>query len=349
MPEFVEIAAKPFVKLAYPEETTFFSIDRVAAEWHEPSRRSYGVTAATLPILWRALRDVDLVVCQPALLPPWSPRWMCSALFDREALRGHVPLLRPWGPQLLRWRGTARLAVIDWEDSPLIERHDLFLLRRATRYFKRELPADRWRLFTKTVQRRLPSSRFRRHPERAAWIDRIRPVSLGLPRRFVDDPRRRRAEKTADVFFAGLVDGSSTVRRQGIAEIRRLAAEGVRVDAPTERLPPGEFWDRMSRAWLTWSPEGLGWDCFRHYESLACGSVPLINTPSIERYEPLADGVHAFYYSVEPGGLVRCISRALADKDRLRAMATAGAEHVLRNHTPRALAEHVVAESLSAP
>lgn len=349
MPEFVEIGARPFVKLAYPSETTFFSIDRVADAWHDPPRRSYRVTAATLPILWRALRGPDLVVCEPASLPPWSPRWLLSALFDREALRGHVPLLRPWGPQLLRWRRPARLAVVDREDSPLIERHDLFLLRRATRYFKRELPADRWRLFTKTGHRRLPSPRFRRHPARAAWVDRIRPFSLGLPQRFVDDPRRRQAEKTTDVFFAGLVDGSSTVRRQGLAEIRRLAAEGVRVDMPAARLTPDEFWERMSRAWLTWSPEGLGWDCFRHYESLACGSVPVINVPSIERHEPLVDGIHAFHYAVEPGGLARCITHALADKDRLRAMAAAGAEHVLRHHTPRALAEHVVTESLGAP
>jgi hypothetical protein len=157
------------------------------------------VTAATLPALWRAIRRADLVVCEPSPLPPWSPRWIGRSILDRRVAHGHVPLLRPWGPELLRWRRPAHLAVVDREDTPFIDRQHLFLLHRATRYFKRELPADRWRLFTKTAHRGLPTIRFRRRPAHAARIDRIRPISLGLPLSFVDDPRRRQAEKTTDV------------------------------------------------------------------------------------------------------------------------------------------------------
>lgn len=249
MPQIVEIAARPYVKLAYPDETTCFSTGREAA-WHDPARRSYCVTATTLPVLWRALRQADLVVCEPCALPPWSHRWIARSLFDRRALRGHVPLLRPWGPQLLRWRRPARLAVVDREDAPFIDRCHMFLLRRATLYFKRELPPDRWRLFTRTARRGLPSARFRRRPRRAAWIDRIRPILLGLPLHFVDDPRRRQAEKTTDVFFAGLVAGSSTVRRRGIAEhvLRRHAPRALAEHIVAASLAAAPRTSRRGRA-----------------------------------------------------------------------------------------------------
>ena len=75
----------------------------------------------------------------------------------------------------------------------------------------------------------------------------------------------------------------------------------------TSRLSLPEFYQRAARAWLVWSPEGLGWDCFRHYEAPACGSVPVINQPNIERHQPLVHGEHAFYYDRSPGELTRTI------------------------------------------
>src|SRR5439155_445835 len=82
-----------------------------------------------------------------------------------------------------------------------------------------------------------------------------------------------------------------------------------------------EFLERCARAWLVWAPEGFGWDCFRSYEAAVCGSVPLMNRPTIERYQPLIEGVHALYYDVEPGELGRAVMAALADRDRLVAIA----------------------------
>src|SRR4029453_1836066 len=99
-----------------------------------------------------------------------------------------------------------------------------------------------------------------------------------------------------------------------------------------------DFYRRCAQAWIVWSPEGLGWDCFRHYEALGCGSVPVINQPTIERHQPLLGGEHAVYYDPVPGELTRTIVAALADKDRLRAMARAGKSHVMTHHTQDALA-----------
>jgi len=48
------------------------------------------------------------------------------------------------------------------------------------------------------------------------------------------------------------------------------------------------------------------------------------------------------YYNPEPGGLVRAVETALADKQELERMALAAREHVLRYHTPRALVDHLI-------
>jgi hypothetical protein len=71
-------------------------------------------------------------------------------------------------------------------------------------------------------------------------------------------------------------------------------------------------------------------------------TVPLVNHPTVERDRPLLDGVHLFEYDVEPGGLTRAIEHALADKARLRQMAAAAREHVLKHHTMRSIVDHVL-------
>ena len=155
-------------------------------------------------------------------------------------------------------------------------------------------------------------------------------------------------EKAVDVFFAGRVEASSRVRMAGLSELRALAGEGIRVDLVTERLDRREFYRRCARAWIAWSPEGYGWDCFRHYEAALCGSVPLMNQPSILRHAPLRRGEHALYYDVETGDLGRTVRAALADREKLSRMATAARDHVQRCHTLERLCEHVVRSGLAA-
>ena len=97
-----------------------------------------------------------------------------------------------------------------------------------------------------------------------------------------------------------------------------------------------------------WSPEGYGWDCFRPYEAAFAGSVPLISRQTIERHEPFIDGEHAVYYDVELGQLTLAVRRALKDRGRLVALAQAAQAHILKHHTPHALARYVVEAALAA-
>ena len=344
--KIIEIGDKPLIKLAYPEETWFFSTAALAHKTDEQAR-IYNISPATIPLLHGLLSDpsISLIVCHPTPSAPWNPRIVFRAIFNRRIFGGHFPLLRWFGPQFLRRRLKAPLVIVDQDDFPLIDSANLFLLKRCKLYFKRELPVDRWRVFLRTAHVNLPTYRFRRKPHWAALVEKLRPISLGLP---LGHPESfpQSAGKTADLFFAGRVEGSSWVRKVGMAELEALRAQGVRVDYVQGQVSREEFYARCAASWLTWSPEGYGWDCFRHYEALACGSIPVCNQPTIERYQPLLEGRHAFFYTSEPGALQAAVLAALADKDRLQRMAAEGRLHVMAHHRPLALAQHIVEEGL---
>jgi glycosyltransferase involved in cell wall biosynthesis len=154
------------------------------------------------------------------------------------------------------------------------------------------------------------------------------------------------AGKQSDIFFSGRGEGDSTLRAQGLAELRALSAEGVRVDIPDSRLPSRDYYRRMSRAWLAWSPSGRGWECYRHFEAPHCLSVPVINYPTIVRHAPLQQEVHAIFYSPEPGGLREAVLKALSHKENLQRTATAARAHVTENHTFKAHCEMILNEVL---
>jgi hypothetical protein len=197
--------------------------------------------------------------------------------------------------------------------EPLLDAHQLFLHLAA------ECQIERAQGFVQQQHRR---------------IDRDRPrEGHTLP-----------LEKTADVFFAGQVTLNSTVREAGMRQLETLAARGYRIDIARERLPYREFLARCARSWLTWSPEGYGWDCRRHYEAALCRSVPLMSRATIHRHRPLVAGEHGFYYDVEGDGLIRAAEDALADKERLARIAEASRTHVLTHHTYEAICRYMVGE-----
>lgn len=349
-PRILEIGPTGYMHAAFPQTTEFHSTwpDETCAD---PARGRHLVTFGTLRTLAARLADpgLDLVVVHAPACAPWTPRGLGRTLFRRSVLHGSLPLARALAPQLLRGRVAAPVVVLDFDDPAVVDRGNAFLLDRAVAYFKRELPADHWQAFTGTLHWRVPTARFRRGATNRRRMEKLRPLSLGVPLEVFARPLPAvipEAEKTADVFFAGRVKDSSTVRENGLDELLALRAEGVVVDIPDAPLPLDAYLARLARARLVWTPEGYGWQCFRLYESALCGSVPLANRPSIERHAPLLDGEHALYYDVEPGGLARAVRTALADRPRLARIAEAGRARVLGHHTPPAIARHVVDTAL---
>jgi hypothetical protein len=81
---------------------------------------------------------------------------------------------------------------------------------------------------------------------------------------------------------------------------------------------------------------------------LTSGSVPLINYPWIERYAPLQDKKHCFFFSVERGHLTEVIAQALSVKEKLGQMTKEGQTWVWSHHRQEALRNYVIHETLRA-
>ncbi len=106
-------------------------------------------------------------------------------------------------------------------------------------------------------------------------VHKLRPISVGLCAERQANLPTSFEDKTHDVFYAGTP--SSALRIAEYPLLDELRRRGWSVDVPTERLTQAEFFRRCQRSRLVWSPEGRGWDCFRHYEAASVGSVPVIN------------------------------------------------------------------------
>jgi hypothetical protein len=335
----VEIGCHAVMKAAFPERTrllwTYYKLSEPMS-FYEP----FSLRAAKQ--VWQQMRagQIDLIVVWVSPYAPWNFRQL-KAVFSRP-FQPWKTLVRIFGIQALRFVSTATpILAIDNEDSRTIAAHNLFLLDKARYFFKRELPIDRWQVFQHTVHAGLPGARFRSNQKNRCRVGKIHPISIGVTRYKPVPEQLPFPEKSVDVFVALTLEGGTTVRNQGIEQIRKLSANGIVLDIVDGRIEHSEYIERMARAWLTWSPEGLGWDCFRHYEAPLVFTVPVINSPTIVRYAPLQDGVHAIYYQPdEPGSLEARIVSALADKDRLRTIAQTARSHVMKFHLrPRPLAD----------
>lgn len=339
----LEVARYPFfTRCLRGESAHFFSTDpRLDAG----ALAGHGIEPLGLGGLVSLLRSgtLDLIICEPPEYSPLHWRTWVRMIFNRQTLRGR---LRPWrilGLELLRLKGATPLAVVDRSDQPYVNRAAFFLMDAAEVYFKRELPPDGWRLFTFTGSRGQPSARFRGSRSFARRLAKVSPLSLGS----MADPEAHPLSETkdVDVFFAGGVAGYP-VRERGLEELRALAAEGYRIDLPAGRLPRDEFLARCSRALITWSPEGLGWECFRHSEAALCGSVPLMNRPTILQHAAFREGEHCLHHGVEDGELAATVRAALRDRSRLVEMGRAARLHAIAHRTQRAIAAYVVETTL---
>jgi len=290
----------------------------------------------------------DLIACSVNPLPLWRA--------DRGLARNLLLFLNrlfrcshSFGISLLPFFiGRSRVPILAYnrKDAPILARQNFGLLRHCTRFFIRELPQNNWNLFLFTSSKNEDVVNITRQPLFQNNIGKIRPMPLGYAQP-MDSYLPFSENKTTDLFYAGR-NHSTTVRSKGLAQLERLRDLGYRVDIPETPLERDEFLRRCAAAHLVWSPEGLGWDCHRHYESLLVGSVPLINSPTIERHHPLEHGVHCLYYFIEGDHLVETVRAALKDTERLRAISRQGREHILLWHRHERIIQYMIEETLAA-
>ena len=240
-------------------------------------------------------------------------------------------------------------ALLERNDQCLIQEGNHLLFHLASRVFVRELLQNRFEIFQayrKGADRmRLWPKAFRAGRRVPLDIEKIRAISLGWrPGSILAESA---GEKVHDIIFCGQ-ESLRTPRMAAVHELKESAdREGWKFFHPGE-LSQEQFHRECARAWLCLSPSGNGWDCYRHYEALLTGSVPLINYPWIERYAPFEDGKHCLFYSVERGHLTAVVKKALQNKDLLRSIAKEGAARVQKYHSHAALRNYVIHETLAA-
>ncbi|MBF0370502.1 MAG: glycosyltransferase [Magnetococcales bacterium] len=253
---------------------------------------------------------------------------------------------KSFGPSLIvQYARSTPCAVLDMGDLPLVDHHTFPLLQNGVRYFKRELPVNPLNAFLYTS----PAFKSRQGIAEGAGphLHKLRPISIGVDDAPWDEDLTT-LPKTADLFYAGNIQGHP-IRERGVARLRALADQGLRVDIPKERLDFETFQKRLAAAHLVWSPEGMGWECYRHYEAALAGSVPVMNRPGIQRHQPLQEGVHGLFYDPSVfGELERVVLQGLADKERLKKISRTARNFVLQHHTHQALARHILAETQAA-
>jgi glycosyltransferase involved in cell wall biosynthesis len=343
---FLEVGDLYLFRSSFPEQT------EMVYTGIRDNRRHHVRSSLLTP--WKLLsvardlrrRRYDLIVVHPPLYAAWHPRSFLTVL-KRRPFTFSAAFSANLAFHFLRAVRHTPIVVTDFADSFGIGAHNFFLFDRCRVFFKRELPADNWQVFYRTGHRGLPTATFRRKPRFRQFMDKLRPIGLGIDTPLAERAARISRPKNADIFFAGQVQNSSTPRERGLRELLSLRERGVVVDVPSAPVSESEFLERCASAWLVWSPSGFGWECFRHYEAAACGSVPVINQPTIERYCPLKEGRHCFLYPVEQGGLAGTVLAALRDKARLREMAAAARQHVLEHHTYAALCRYIAGAALA--
>ncbi len=341
--KILEIGQFCHVKRALPAQTTSIFTGENWAEIEGIDSRAFDLKL--LPWLRRGIRrgEWDLVVCHVPVRPVWDRKHGIGI-----ALKGLLRRLvhtRTLGTRLLPARGPTPLVMLDFNDEPWIPGHAFAPLDHAVLYFKRELPTDFAKAFLDQ------SSSLRTHPDAmsslfvARNLTKLHPMSAPIPEEVVRMALETQTQKQMDVFFAGSIN--STIRAAGLSVLKALQAEGLRIDIAEGGLSKSEYLARCARAWLTWSPEGYGWECFRHYEASLCLSVPVLSPPGIFRHQPLREGEHAIYYTAEGDGLRNAMTKALSTRLRLEAMALAARDHVLRHHTLARAVDHILTTALA--
>jgi glycosyltransferase involved in cell wall biosynthesis len=314
----LEISRLGLFKGLLPEDTEWirWGSSLTADEPVRPEAPSLGLLTRTLSRIGR--REFDLIVL-PAIHPDHVHNQSKIKLMSKMMLRNaaKAPAVASLVHRLVL-RG-ARAVIVDVSDERHLCDTTLRLFPKYTLYFKRELDFG-----------------VLREPLAAG---RVRPIPLILPdERRIPLPR----EKDIDVMFAGNIFNEP--RKRAVEEARSLAQRGFRVFIPDKPLPYPVFMEALSRAWIVLSPEGEGWDCYRHYEACLAGAVPLINRPRYQRRLYLEDGTHCFYYDADRDSVAERVVALLADKPRLSGMAEEGRRYVLANHTRPAVARYILSE-----
>jgi hypothetical protein len=344
-PRILEIGFQPLLKHAFPEAVEFID-SRI--RWSDV--REYRASKASLPEkAWRLARnflralhlalkqDYDAVVTR-CLGPvnsyghPWWHHYVRSCV--GWLLEGLVRFAAR-GPRVV-------LVVLDQTDHSTIHDRDRRLCIASDLYFKRELADNLWHSLESILPVGACAGSASKAPLGDSLCRKLRPFSLGIDTLKIASPIPG-AEKHYDIYYSG-TPSYIPVREDLIGLLEMLELRGWRVFAPQYRLSPEEFRAAVSQARICLSPSGIGWDCYRHYEILAFGSVPAMNFRTIRSIAPLRHGRECFYFDPQDDLLAQLEGWLNLDNERLDEVVAAGQERLSKHYTFDALAHYIMVE-----
>ncbi|GAK49464.1 hypothetical protein U14_00686 [Candidatus Moduliflexus flocculans] len=172
----------------------------------------------------------------------------------------------------------APVAVIDFIDPPYLTSGDIDLLEYCQLYFKREIPYDRFILYHQNHQRTKSFSA----EKKITLLNKVHGIPLGIrDQKFQTLQKLRTTPQDIDIFWCGKI--SNTLRITAVKYLQELSLQkSWKIVILEKQLTFDEYCRLIARSKITISIAGAGWDCFRHYEAVALGSLPLINRPTVD-------------------------------------------------------------------
>lgn len=306
----LEVSRDPLFKAVFPEKTTWVQTGRPLEPYGRHADHAafdrVGLTKALTGLIGRSF-DFAVFPAVRARVPGDAHNRL-KATSRRVLLRMSSNRLLTGAVGSILGLGSVRYMIRDVGDFPDLDEVGTAWLPDALLYSKREV-----------LEPDLADSPL------AAPI-----VYTPMPFEFEPYEGFRGIEKTTDVFYAARPFGE--LRRQAEAVLADLASDGLSVDKPEGRIEFSEYLERMASARLVVSPRGQGEHCYRHYEALLVGSVPVINRPLLPVHYELRHGETCLFYDPTPQGLARQIREALSDEERLQQISDRGDQLVRARH-----------------
>lgn len=257
-----------------------------------------------------------------ALLPaidlnwPWDQNQRKKRLRDfvRRALRSKLMC----SIVKLLWPRKTRVAILDRYDTwkPFLEVPRLF---GAVLYFKGHY-----------VPGETPSEAGMRYERLPWWI---------FPENYRD--RIPILERRHDLFFG--MSMSSDIRREAREMADSFRGEGLEVFLPEKPLAFDEYTTALADSRFVLAPEGTGYCCFRHYEGMLSGAIPVVNENTRGYDLDLIDGENCiFYRRGDRRELLHRLQSLLRDQQALESFARRARESALANNTQKAVGNYLL-------
>jgi hypothetical protein len=310
------------------QDNFFSNLDNVFVDYISTGRSitpfsTESKTSSLVEIL-RVLTKAILGKYNVVVLPAWHPNWTADLSLKKKFVRMFLTFmgqvyLGGIALKLAKFFGQTKIVMIDRYDTKEIAKESLQYLSNVDIYLKSNL-------LKRYAGRQDSGVFFSRLPY---WINcDVYPSDIAIK------------DKEYDVCFAGALN--SNARQFAVDTLKRLADYDLNIYIPSENLDKKSYCQMLQKSWLALSPEGIGFHCFRHYEAMAMGAVPLINFPETDLITCHEDAVDVLFFNLKFEDFKEKIMNSLRDKEMLMKIILNNLANLEAKYSPRAVGKEIL-------